>query len=231
MRDRPKAAEQPLPRPLSPARGSPHRAPTPPAGRGLLSTPPWNRRNQLQAAAHENQAMTSNYVNMARHATTLSDPQQARLRDPQCEGLHDPGIAATRGTRGPHSHRARLRSRPGREVQALQILAVLLWQRRGCGHPARLPRGTLLAAPASTRTASPRCPRVVPVSSPASREGTAEPRLHGGCRGCQGAAQGTRSKGSPTGCPPQPISVWWQRNPARPRPRRGAASAPICHGS
>lgn len=94
------------------------------------------------------------------------DAPPPRPTPSRCEGLRDPGITATRRTRGPRSHRARLRSRPGRDVRALQILAVLLWQRRGCGHPARLPRGPLLAALASTRTASPRCPRVVPALSP-----------------------------------------------------------------
>lgn len=210
-------SKKPLPRPLSPARGSPHRAPTPPGGLGLLSTPPRTRSNQLQAAAHENQAMTSNDVNTARRATTPLDPQ----RGPRCEGLRDPGIAATRRTWGPRSHRARLRSRPGRDVRALQILAVLLWQRRGCGHPARLPRGPLLAALASTRTASPHCPRIVPTLSPCHpRPPARAPQSPGGCRGCQGA-QGTHSKGSPAGCPP-PSPSPYGGSETRHDPGRGA---------
>lgn len=61
-------------------------------------------------------------------------------------------------------------------MQALQILAALLWQRRGCGHPAQLPRVTLLAVLASTRTASP-CHLWPPARAPQSP-------------GCTGAAGG-----------------------------------------
>lgn len=110
-------------------------------------------------------------------------------------GFATPASPPRAGRGDPARHRARLRSRPGREVQALQILAALLWQRRGCGHPAQLPRVTLLAVLASTRTASP-CHLWPPARAPQS------PGCTGAAGGWHGAAQGTRREGSLAGCSP-----------------------------